>query len=209
MRIYRWMGVGLLCAATGMVQAQSYYPQARQYRAPAQAPVQAPGPAMVLRHGLNKLMAFVAQDEPPASGEMMLFLEKEISPYFDFEYMAQWVGGGNWQRMSPQQQQQMSAQLQQMFLTALSQKLSKFGGQGFKVLRARPGQGGEVTVPVAVQNPGGYPSRLNFRFYRSQSGGWRVFDVSANGSSALVYYRQHFNRTGYPSRQGRPIQRRY
>lgn len=189
MRSVKWLLVALMCCASGLLHAQYYYQPGQQYRAPAQTP----GPAMVLRHGLQKLLSFASREEMAGPEETMLFLEKEISPYFDFEYMSQWVSGGNWSRMPMAQRQQMTAQLQKMFLTALSQKLSKYGGQGFKVMRPRSRQGGEVTVPVAIQNPGGYPSRLIFRFYRSGEGGWKVFDVSANGSSALVYYRQYFN----------------
>ncbi|MEW8429523.1 MAG: ABC transporter substrate-binding protein [Candidatus Thiodiazotropha sp.] len=32
---------------------------------------------------------------------------------------------------------------------------------------------------------------MDFRFYRSEAG-WKVFDVSANGNSAVAYYRRHF-----------------
>ncbi|RKZ36806.1 MAG: ABC transporter substrate-binding protein, partial [Gammaproteobacteria bacterium] len=32
-----------------------------------------------------------------------------------------------------------------------------------------------------------------FRFYRSPRG-WRIFDVSANGASAVTFYRQYFSR---------------
>ena len=34
-------------------------------------------------------------------------------------------------------------------------------------------------------------SRLNFRFYWNDQG-WRIFDVSANGASAVAYYRSYF-----------------
>lgn len=191
MQGFKWLMMLTLCCTSGLLQAQYYYQPEQRYRAvpPVQ---QAPGPDMVLQHGLQKLMTFVSREQMASPEETMLFLEKEISPYFDFDYMSQWVGSGRWARMAPAQRQQMSTRLRQMFLTTLSQKLTKFGGQGFKVMRPRFRQGGEVIVPVAVQNPGGYPAKLNFRFYRS-SAGWKVFDVSANGSSALVYYRQYFN----------------
>ncbi|MCB1882186.1 MAG: ABC transporter substrate-binding protein, partial [Gammaproteobacteria bacterium] len=36
-----------------------------------------------------------------------------------------------------------------------------------------------------------YPARLDFRFYLAEDG-WKVFDVAANGSSAVMHYRQQF-----------------
>jgi phospholipid transport system substrate-binding protein len=46
---------------------------------------------------------------------------------------------------------------------------------------------------VAILQASGYPANLDFRFYRGKTG-WKVFDVAANGSSALTYYRQYFAR---------------
>ena len=56
--------------------------------------------------------------------------------------------------------------------------------------RLRPGST-EVNVMARVVPQNGYPTRLVFRFYRSRDG-WKVFDVTANGVSAVSYYRKHF-----------------
>ncbi|MCU7868794.1 MAG: ABC transporter substrate-binding protein, partial [Candidatus Thiodiazotropha sp. (ex Lucinoma borealis)] len=48
-----------------------------------------------------------------------------------------------------------------------------------------------VKVRVGILQSGGYPANIDFRFYRSKAG-WKVFDVSANGNSAIAFYRQHF-----------------
>ncbi len=44
---------------------------------------------------------------------------------------------------------------------------------------------------MAVRGAQGMPSELDFRLYRGNDG-WKVFDVVANGSSAVVYYRDYF-----------------
>jgi phospholipid transport system substrate-binding protein len=46
---------------------------------------------------------------------------------------------------------------------------------------------------MGILRAGAYPTRIDFRFYRGESG-WKIFDVSANGSSALAFYRQYFAR---------------
>ena len=152
-----------------------------------------PGPAAILRRGLDSLISFADRENEPSNREIGLFLEQEIAPYFDFAYMARWVAGQAWQNMNMEQRARLEQRLAQKFLGTLAERLTAFGGQQVRVLRPRARKGNEVDVAVAVQNPGGYPARLNFRFYRSKQG-WKVFDVAANGNSAVAYYRQNFKR---------------
>lgn len=42
-------------------------------------------------------------------------------------------------------------------------------------------------------NPGSYPARLDFRLYR-KGDEWLVYDVAANGQSAIVHYRNQLMR---------------
>jgi len=63
-----------------------------------------------------------------------------------------------------------------------------------RFLPPRGGNDGRTAqVSVAVLNPGSYPARLDFRLYRNGDD-WRVYDVSANGQSAIVHYRQQLMR---------------
>jgi phospholipid transport system substrate-binding protein len=87
----------------------------------------------------------------------------------------------------------MAQDIKEDFLTTLTQRLAGYGEQQVRFLPTRGASAEMQTVSVAIQNPGTYPSKIDFRFYRTDEG-WKVFDVAANGSSALVYYRQMFNR---------------
>ncbi len=157
-------------------------------------PQQQIGPTQVLREGVGKLVAFMGQTDRPDAIRIRAFLDAEIAPYFDFDYMTQWVAGRQYRTMNAAQREQMKSQLEAMFLGALAKRLGGYSNQKVRVLRARRGRGNEVTVGVGILQPGGYPAKMDFRFYRSNEG-WRVFDVAANGSSALVYYRQQFKRS--------------
>ena len=46
-------------------------------------------------------------------------------------------------------------------------------------------------VPARVIFASGFAARLEFRFYWSGTA-WRIFDVAANGASAVAYYRRYF-----------------
>jgi phospholipid transport system substrate-binding protein len=108
--------------------------------------------------------------------------------------MASWAAGDRvWQRMGEQQQDDLVDYIKQDFLTTLATRLTGFGDQQVQVSRPRSVAENEVRVGVSIINPQAYPARLNFRFYLSEDG-WKVFDVSANGSSAVMHYRNQFRR---------------
>lgn len=199
---------GFALCISAIASAQPYYPG--QGGGPGAArQTQQPGPASLLKVGLSRLIAFAGQQERPSEQQIAAFLDRDIAPYFDFAYMARWAGGQMWRGMTPDQRRAFESRLQRMFLGTLAERLTGYGGQQVKVLRARRGRPNEVVVGVAVQNPRGYPARLDFRFYRS-SEGWKIFDVSANGTSAVMHYRKHFNRLmrqGQGGRHGYPASR--
>lgn len=176
------------------------------YGVPRQAQPGEQNPAAVLRDGMNKLVGFLKQDPKPDAARVAKFLDDEIATYFDFAYMARTAAGGMYRQMDDEQRQKLEAKLREMFLTAMAQHLSAYDKQEIDFLPARrSGQRGEeVTLSVAVRGPQGYPSELDFRLYRGNEG-WKVFDVVANGSSALVYYRDYFRnalRRGGPGGPG-------
>ena len=172
--------------------AQSYAPGAR---AASSAPRQAvtPNPATLLEQGMQQLIDFAGQQPTPERAAVVEFVNQHIAPYFDFSYMARWAGGRSWPGMDERQRSQLTGQVKEQFLSTLVQQLLRYDGQRVRVFRPRPGRGNEVSVPVALVNPRGYPARLTFRFYRADAG-WKIFDVMANGSSAVMHYRKQFAR---------------
>lgn len=181
----------LLVGCSGLLSAQPYFPDSRMpFGMGRQAPM--PGPAAILKQGLNKLLAFAGGDRNPSRLQAEDFLEREIAPYFDFAFMASWAAGQRiWQQMGREQQQELEQSIKQDFLTTLATRLTGFGNQQFQVSHPRGVAEKEVVVGVTILNPQAYPARLDFRFYLAEDG-WKVFDVAANGSSAVMHYRQQF-----------------
>jgi phospholipid transport system substrate-binding protein len=183
----------LLLGYLGLATAQSPYPgYFGRHAMPSQ--MVDPGPVLILKEGLKKLVAFVSADPRPNRAQAVAFLERSIVPYFDFNYMARWAAGARaWERMGEAQQNQLKNHIKQDFLATLATRLTGFGEQKVEVERPRRAGDNEVVVGAIILNAGAYPARLNFRFYRSGEG-WKVFDVAANGSSAVMHYRQQFRR---------------
>lgn len=146
-----------------------------------------------LEEGLDKLLAYLGQEKIPNKLQVAAFLDREIAPYFDFEYMAQWVAGPAYERMSESDRQALAAHLEADFLSTLTSRLQHYDGQQLRLLPPRMGPRGAVRVNAAILRPGTYPTKLEFRMYQSDRG-WRVYDVVADGQSAAAYYRVQLQR---------------
>lgn len=149
------------------------------------------GPDTLLRDGMAKLLRFLRQSENPDPNMMTAFLENEIAPYFDFDYMATWAAGPMNRQMNDQQRADLAQEMKKMLLGTLTKRLASYNSQDVRFYRPRRSGRNEVRMRVGILQAGGYPTNIDFRFYQSDAG-WKVFDVAANGNSALAYYRQYF-----------------
>lgn len=147
-------------------------------------------PATLLRDGVEKLTRVL--EGRPNRAALTSYIDSEVAPWFDFEYMAAWAAGRRFQYMDEAQQDELTSRIKQSFLEKMVQKLSRYGSQRAAFLPAQFDGPNQVTLAVSIENPGSYPSHLEFHM-RQTNKGWRVIDVSANGMSALLHYRQMFN----------------
>ena len=161
------------------------YPHQRQSQQ------QEPGPGMIVREGMTKLINFMRQEQRPNPAAVGEFVEVEIAPYFDFAYMAQWAAGPAYRDMDDAQRLAVEQKVKEMLLGTLVKRLGSYENQDVRFSRPRRAGQNEVKVKVGILQASGYPASIDFRMYQSESG-WKVFDVSANGTSALSYYRRYF-----------------
>ena len=151
-------------------------------------------PAAALRAGMDRLLGFLGGENAPEPEALKAFLNNEIAPFFDFDHMAKTAGGRLFERMDGAQQQAITDSLRESFLAKMADKLSGYDRQQVRFLPPRAGNDGRTAqVSVAILNPGRYPSRLDFRMYRGGDR-WRIYDVAANGQSAIVHYRRELMR---------------
>ncbi|RDH84042.1 MAG: hypothetical protein DIZ80_07870 [endosymbiont of Galathealinum brachiosum] len=151
-------------------------------------------PADVLKQGIVQFTKYLANRGGKNAVPLEVFVEKTIAPFFDFAYMTKWTAGRQAQYMSPQQATAMQQKLRRLFLAAMVDKLSEYRLSRVKYLRPTGNaRTGELTLRLlAYQKGSPYPQRLSFRMYKSNQG-WKVFDVSSNGQSALAFYRTQFS----------------
>jgi len=166
-------------------------------------------PAQVVVQGMEELLQFLRAPERPDNRILQAFVDGKMARYFDFSYMTKWVAGPAWRSMSPAQRQQFSIQFKQQFLEAMVQRLSGYNNQGMRLLRTRPSarNKNEATVSIGLLNARGYPAKIDFRMYKSARG-WKVFDVVAAGSSALIFYRKQMRQMLQMQRANMPTRGR-
>ena len=206
MKSFYCLLVGMLLAGSAFA-VPHYGPGGGGSYMPPASPPQAMNPAVTLRAGIDKLLVFLNAQPQPSSEELAGFLNTEIAPFFDFDYMAQSAGGRLFERLNAEEQRAVSHDIKRSFLTKMAKKLAGYDDQQVRFLPPRAGNDGRTAqVSVAILNPGArYPARLDFRLYRSADR-WRVYDVAANGQSAIVHYRRELMRQAQ-QRQMRQMRR--
>lgn len=150
------------------------------------------GPAMVLRKGVETLTGYLDANREHTPEQLRRFLEREIGPYFDFQRMSYWAAGSLNRYFTPQQRQHFTGLFKKRFLGSMVRQLSGYRQTRLQYLRplGNPMQG-DVTLGVRVFRDNAYPVQIDFRLHRGQNG-WKVYDVMANGSSAIAYYRNEY-----------------
>ena len=177
------------------VNAAPYAPYHPPYYPTPQA--ESPVPATIVKAGITKLTKFIRSGGAQNPAQARTFLEAEVVPYFDFNYMARWAAGPAWRTMTAEQRSHLQDKITQAFMTTLVQKLTSYSNQPIRYFTPR-GQGSdEVRVSAWIMQPSGIPTKLEFRFYKSQDG-WKIFDVTAGGNSAVIHYRNQFRRLFRP-----------
>lgn len=151
------------------------------------------GPAKLLATGIKRMRDFLAQSGTDDPTKLYSFLETQITPYFDFERMAAWVAKPHYQKMTENQKAGFRDRLQEVFLRTLANQIGMFSNPQPRIDFLRPRRSGpnEMMVSARILPDQGYPVRLTFRFWKGPQG-WKVIDASANGTSAVRYYRQQF-----------------
>jgi phospholipid transport system substrate-binding protein len=151
---------------------------------------EAPAPVRIIEEGLGKLQAFLASGAARDSSVVESFLIGEIAPYFDLDYMARWAAGSLWDGLDQGQQGMLSAGLAKLFFANMAAHIGGVRGGEIHYLPTRRLGGNEVTVRVRVRGIQSRPVALDFRLYKGNSDKWKVFDIQANGQSAVTHYRR-------------------
>ncbi len=177
----------------GNYYSRNYRPQKRPQTSLLPAKYRQ-SPAEMLELSIKKVLAYLSRPQDDSLEQISFFLKQEITPHFDFKYMARWVAGRYYRTMSPQQRQQFTETFSQLFITTFVQKLSNY--QNYPPIvnnfRSKRTSDNEALASASILQENGGSIRVDFKFLKTRNG-WKVVDVKANGISALLYYRNFFS----------------
>ncbi|PCJ87131.1 MAG: hypothetical protein COA54_06395 [Thiotrichaceae bacterium] len=150
-------------------------------------------PTYVIKTTLGKITAFSSHSNKVNPLKLRGFIENQIIPNFDFDNMSHWITGRYARNMSASDKSDFQRNLRETFLTSLSKHLGSFDAENTRVrfYPARYRGPAEAFASASVYRSDSMPVRLDFRM-RRDGDNWKIIDVKANGSSAILYYRRHF-----------------
>ena len=153
-----------------------------------------PDPVKELKLVIEDLEKFIKGKDVAHPGMLRAYMEKEIFPHFDFDAMSEWITGPYARYMSTEDKIKFQAKLKETFLTALVKHMGGFDPADTSLRYDNTifrGKGDEAIVRIKVLRERQRPARLEFGMRRTD-GKWKIVDVKANGTSAVLYYRRHF-----------------
>ena len=180
-RMIHWMAAGALLLLAAGVQAQP--------AEEAQALVKKTTDEVLSR--LEQRREALRQD----SSELYGLIEEGVLPHFDFEAMSRLVLGRHWRTATPEQRQQFVEEFRNLLVRTYGTALLEYTGQKIEYQPVHSQEGARrVSVPTRViPEEGGPPIPIVYRLY-SREGAWKVYDISVDGVSLLVNYRNSYNR---------------
>lgn len=150
-------------------------------------------PDALVKSVTNEVIAVIRKNNDTlVPAKISRLVEATVVPHFDFARMTRLAMGRNWRLASPEQQQALIAEFKTLLVHTYSASLTLYRDQKieFDALRAAPGDT-DVTVRSLVRQSGAQPIRIDYEMGKEPSG-WKVYNVSIDGISLVVTYRNTF-----------------
>ncbi len=114
-----------------------------------------------------------------------------LDPVFDFALMAKLsLGSKQYKSLSKKQQKEFTKAFEQKLKDAFVDKLQYYTDQKFKVGKVKSVKSRRI-VPVWVVD-GKKSYQIDYKFYKSKTNGWMVYDMVIVGIDVIQTYRNQF-----------------
>ncbi|MGE5626050.1 MAG: phospholipid-binding protein MlaC [Bacillota bacterium] len=164
---------------------------------PAWADGAVTSPDQVVQHSAKDLLNTVSakRDELKAHPEELYDLaQKDLLPYFDFDYASRLVLGLAWRNATAQQRKDFQDAFVHYLVHSYADGLLQ-GNYSDRDLEVQPWNGavsdGRTVVKTKVLRANAQPVEVDYQM-RSTPDGWKAFDVTIEGISYVLNYRNQF-----------------
>ncbi|HEX7231221.1 MAG TPA: ABC transporter substrate-binding protein [Candidatus Binatia bacterium] len=119
-------------------------------------------------------------------------LRQVIFPKFDFAEMAKRSLGANWQRRTPQEQQEFVKLFQELIENSYMDNIDAYNGEKVNIVGEKQ-EKDFAQVNTKIVNNKGEEFAVDYRLLQS-GGDWKIYDVVIENISIVNNYRSQFNR---------------
>ena len=168
------------------------------YLAPATAVLGEKGPVEVLQGMSDHVLDIIRQDPSVLDDKARLrsIAEEVVIPNVDFIALSQSVLGLTWRKATPEQREVFEKEFRALLINSYLASISRadFKGQSIRYLPLRnPPTGDRAEVDAEIEQPNGPLIHAQFRMYRRDDAGWKVYDVVVEGVSLVITQRSSFS----------------
>lgn len=147
---------------------------------------------MVIQSLCNTLLAVMKQATQLGPRGRYQRLDPEIRRAYNLPLMTRLAIGPDWQRMSPQEQQQLIAAFSDYSVATYAARFDGYSGEHFEVDPKPVPNASGLLVDTKLVKSSGEPVQLNY-LMRSGDAGWQIIDVYLSGTvSQLATQRSEF-----------------
>ncbi|QKQ24134.1 ABC transporter substrate-binding protein [Candidatus Ruthia endofausta] len=147
------------------------------------------GPVQAIQIAIVKLNQLATMAYSPKM--LNFFVEKEIAPLFDFNYIASEVLLVSNNRLGEEETKFFVNRLKNNMMSTLLARLSQVNSTSFQFISARPMIDSSIAVQLKVN---GYTSfsgiYLDLLFHQNEDKQWQIFDIVLNNDSLINYYQK-------------------
>lgn len=153
-------------------------------------------PDTLVDNTAQEVLSIVRQDKELRAGNMAKILdlvEAKVLPHFNFTRMTRLAMGKNWNKATPQQQEELVKEFRTLLVRTYSNALSTYSDYKIKVEPVRSKAGDtDTTVKTKVMQDSGQPVDIDYSMEKAGDE-WKVYDVTVAGVSLVTNYRSTFN----------------
>jgi hypothetical protein len=163
---------------------------------PGQVPVRRslPNAIDLMESGLYWLQDMTGVGDPRDPAAIIGLMEDQAARFFDFAYMAYLIAGPRYTQLNVLERSHFQNRIRDRVFSMLARQMGMFDVRLPSFQPLTPVQTSTVTGQAGglFLHAGGPAIRLVFNFYLTASG-WRIYDVTSNGESAIAVLRREFH----------------
>ena len=140
----------------------------------------------------QEVMTILRQDPNMTAEKAISLVEVKVLPHFDFERMTQLAVGKHWAKATPTQKTKLTSEFRTMLLRTYINQLLNYKTAKLDI-KPVPLKAGQTNALIKMQISGEGLKTLNLDYnFSNTPNGWKVYNISVEGVSLLVNYRNSF-----------------